>query len=62
MGQFAASIGQLPRIVTLNDVSLTVSKEGVLVMDAVAKTFRNLDEEELAETRRAIAASKKVSK
>ena len=53
MGQFAAAIGQLPRIVTLNDVNLTVSREGVLVMDATAKTFRYLDDEELAESRRA---------
>ncbi len=51
MGQFASDIGQLNRIVTLNDIALNVSKDGTLTMDATAKTFRYLDDEELAAQR-----------
>jgi type IV pilus assembly protein PilO len=57
MGQFAADISQLPRIVTLNDVSLTAGKE-TLTMDATAKTFRYLDEDEIAKQRRAAQTAK----
>ena len=53
MGQFASDIGQLSRIVTLNDISLTGAKDGTLVMDVTAKTFRYLDEEEVAAQNRA---------
>ena len=53
MGQFASNIGQLSRIVTLNDISLTGAKDGTLVMDVTAKTFRYLDEEEVAAQNRA---------
>jgi type IV pilus assembly protein PilO len=51
MGAFASDIAQLPRIVTLNNVAVT-NEKGVLSMDAVAKTYRYLDEEELAKQRR----------
>lgn len=51
MGAFASDIAQLPRIVTLNDVAIANDK-GVLVMDAVAKTYRYLDEDEIAKQRR----------
>ncbi len=53
MGAFASDIGQLSRIVTLNDIALTVSKDGQLTMDATAKTFRYLDDEELSAQRKA---------
>ncbi len=52
MGAFASDVAQLPRVVTLNDVAIQNDK-GVLTMDAVAKTFRYLDEDELAKQRRA---------
>jgi type IV pilus assembly protein PilO len=58
MGAFASDVAQLPRIVTLNDVAITNDK-GVLTMEAVAKTFRYLDEEELANARKARQAAKK---
>ncbi len=48
MGTFAADIANLSRIVTLNNVSITPVKDGNLVMDATAKTFRYLDNEEVA--------------
>ena len=53
MGQFASDIGQLSRIVTLNDIGLTGGKDGSLVMDVTAKTFRYLDDEEVAAQNRA---------
>jgi len=52
IGAFASDIGKLSRIVTLNDIALATAKEG-LVMDATAKTFRYLDEAEVAQQRRA---------
>ena len=57
MGGFAADIGQLPRIVTLNDVQMEAGKDGNLVMDITARTFRYLDDNEVAAQRK--AASKK---
>jgi len=62
MGQFAADVGQLPRIVTLNDVALGADKGGNLTMDVTARTFRYLDEGELAAQRKAAAAKKGPAK
>lgn len=62
MGAFASDVGQLSRIVTLNDVAIEAAKEGTLTMDSVARTFRYLDEEEVASQRRAKAAVKKGAK
>jgi len=60
-GAFAGDIGRLSRIVTLNNIAITANpqtKDGSLVMDAVTKTFRYLDEEELAAKRKAAQAAK----
>jgi len=51
LGRFASDISMLPRIVTLNDISITPAG-GVLSMDAVAKTYRYLDENEAAAQRK----------
>lgn len=48
IGAFASDIAQLSRIVTLNDINLAPGNDGKLILDAVAKTFRYLDEEEIA--------------
>ena len=55
MGQFASDIAQLSRIVTLNDISISpLGADGsVLAMDTSAKTFRYLDEEEVAQQKKA---------
>jgi type IV pilus assembly protein PilO len=58
MGGFAADVGQLPRIVTLNDVSIEAGKDGNLTMDVTARTFRYLDEDEVAAQRKAAAGKK----
>lgn len=50
IGLFAADIANLSRIVTLNNLTLAPIKDrdGVLTMDCTAKTFRYLDQEEVA--------------
>jgi type IV pilus assembly protein PilO len=48
MGAFAADIANLSRIVTLNNLTLTPAKDGILTMDTTAKTFRYLDADEVA--------------
>ena len=61
LGAFAADISKLSRIVTLNDLALVSAskdgKEAKLVMDAVAKTYRYLDANEVAGKKK---AAKKV--
>ena len=54
-GKFASDISMLPRIVTLNEIAIT-PVGGALTMDAIAKTFRYLDDEELAAQRKAAKA------
>jgi type IV pilus assembly protein PilO len=53
MGAFASDVGQLSRIVTLKDVNIVAAKDGNLTMDAIARTFRYLDDDEVAEQRKA---------
>lgn len=57
IGAFASDISKLSRIVTLNDIGLASggAKGGGLVLDATAKTFRYLDEDEVAQQRQAAA-------
>jgi type IV pilus assembly protein PilO len=52
LGAFTGDIAKLPRIVTLNDIDVTQIKDGGLAMSAVAKTFRYLDEAEIARQRK----------
>jgi type IV pilus assembly protein PilO len=59
IGAFASDIGKLSRIVTLENIGLTsAGKGGGLALEAMAKTFRYLDDEELAQQRRVAAAKK----
>jgi type IV pilus assembly protein PilO len=44
---FVSDVSKLSRIVTLQDISLEPTKEGGLNMDAVVKTYRYLDDEEV---------------
>jgi type IV pilus assembly protein PilO len=53
IGAFAGDMANLPRIVTLNNMSVSAGKDGILTLDAVAKTFRYLDPEELTAQRKA---------
>ena len=67
MGAFASDVAHLSRIVTLNDVAISVpakDKEkfaGSLVLDATARTFRYLDNEEV-QAQRAAAKDPKGAK
>jgi type IV pilus assembly protein PilO len=62
-GTFAGDIGRLSRIVTLNNLNISAQgKSGALTLDAVTKTFRYLDEEELAQKRKAAQDAKKGGK
>jgi type IV pilus assembly protein PilO len=47
-GSFAADIAKLPRIVTLNNISVAPGQNGRLLMEMQLKTFRYLDEAEIA--------------
>lgn len=53
IGAFASDISGLSRIVTLNNLALTPGKDGNLVLDTTAKTFRYLDSDEIASQRKA---------
>ncbi len=66
IGAFASEISKLSRIVTINDISISAlnkdkdgkdNKDGRLVMDATAKTYRYLDASEIASKK---SAAKKV--
>ena len=52
MGAFASDVAKLPRIVLLNDLNVALAKDGALTMDAVARTYRYLDPDEVAAQRK----------
>jgi len=63
MGAFASDVSQLPRIVTLSNISLKKDKKGGgLEMVATARTYRYLDDDEVAARRKAKRGSKKGRK
>jgi type IV pilus assembly protein PilO len=69
LGAFTSDIANLPRIVTLNNLNLQAitngsnnTPTGVLSLDAVAKTFRYLDDEEIANQRKSRDAAKQGAK
>lgn len=47
IGQFAADIASLSRIVTLNNITLAPEKDGALSLSTTVKTFRYLDPDEV---------------
>jgi type IV pilus assembly protein PilO len=54
LGAFASDVAKMPRIVLLTDLKLDPPKEGsgVLSMEAVAKTYRYLDDDEVAKQKK----------
>ncbi len=56
LGAFAGDVAKMPRIVTLNDIDISVGKDAVLNLNATAKTFRYLDDEEIAKQKKATKA------
>ncbi len=59
IGAFGSDMANLSRIVTLNNMSVNATRDGGLVLDAVAKTFRYLDPEEVAAQRKNAAGKDK---
>lgn len=64
-GKFVSGVASLPRIVTLHDIHIyapnatqanTANSTDSLIMEATAKTYRYLDEEEIAAARKASKA------
>lgn len=67
IGKFSSDIAMLPRIVTLGEIAINPiggknAAESRLSMDAIAKTFRYLDEQEMAAQKQAAAPAKKGKK
>jgi len=67
LGQFASDISQLPRIVTLNDIAIgrmsvpggpAAQANAPLLMEAMAKTYRYLDEAEINAQKKAAKPGK----
>lgn len=50
-GKFMGSVASMPRIVTMHDFTLKKTKKLGLLLEANAKTYRYLDEDELTEIR-----------
>ena len=59
LGSFASDIANLSRIVTLNNLSIVPAKDGALGMEATARTYRYLDQEEVAAQKKATAPGAK---
>ncbi len=59
-GRFVSGIAALPRIVTLHDINIKRDKKtGKLIMEVTAKTYRYMDEAEIAAARKAKKAKGK---
>jgi type IV pilus assembly protein PilO len=56
LGAFASDVSKLPRIVLLNDLKIENVRDGLLFMEAKAKTYRYLDPEEIAAQRKTTKA------
>ena len=63
LGAFATDISKLSRIVTLNDVTMSSANkdektgDSTLIMEAIAKTYRYLDADEISAKRKAEKAA-----
>jgi type IV pilus assembly protein PilO len=55
IGSFASDVANLSRIVTLNNLTVVPAKDGTLAMEATARTYRYLDQDEVAAQRKAAA-------
>lgn len=62
LAAFVSDVSQLPRIVTLGNVQMTSSKDGLINLKAVVNTYRALDDAELQAMRQAEADAKKKSR
>jgi len=56
---FVSDTAKLSRIVTLQDIVIAPAKDGLLNMDAVVKTYRYLDDDEISARKKAEASAAK---
>lgn len=56
---FVSDVAKLPRIVTLQDISMQPAKDGALNMDAIIKTYRYLDDDEVISQKQKAKEQKK---
>jgi len=59
---FVSDVAKLSRIVTLHNISMEPAKDGVLSMEAMVKTYRYLDEEEIIAHKQASEKAKDKDK
>jgi len=59
IGAFASDIAHLSRIVTLNNLAIAPAKDGSLLLEATAKTFRYLDQGEVEAQKKATKPAEK---
>ncbi len=62
LGKFVSGMAALPRIVTLHDIMITSNKTGALSMSATGKTYRYLDDEEIAAGKKKAVKSRRRRK
>ena len=66
IGSFVSGIAALPRIVTLHDISITPETKDAgpdrLTLDVTAKTYRYLDDSELATAEKSKPGAKPAAK
>ena len=58
LGAFASDVAHLSRIVTINNITITPRDSTALSMEATAKTFRYLDNDEISAQRKAAGGGK----
>lgn len=62
MGLFVSDMAKLPRVVTIHNITIEPDKTKRLVMNAMVRTYRYLDAEEMAAKKKAESAAKKGKK
>jgi type IV pilus assembly protein PilO len=58
LAAFTSDIAHLPRIVTLDKLVISSARDGIQSFEAVARTFRYLDKEEVAQRKKQLADAK----
>lgn len=59
LAEFMSDVANLDRLITINDVKISRSGDGLLSLESNARTFRYLDDEEIIAQRKAMLAAKK---
>ena len=62
IGSFASDVAHLSRIVTMNNLDMRMGKDSSITMDATARTYRYLDQDEVAAQRKATSKKKPGAK